>query len=223
MGDRGIFYVEKYLDEVFGYYSSCAEADNHAVREAACHCVAELATKLDRGPDSRLRSKSDELLSVLLRCFSDDSWPVRDAACLASGRILAAFPDKCAPTLPRLVPLMVGNLKDPISSVRQGAALSLASAAKTFPAERLEASVALVREGLRGLKEQPEESLRYGDLSTGPADFGVAKRARDNDPDLHENQQMYSCGSLAPKMGRGGACLVFCIRLHHTCNEETEL
>lgn len=27
---------------------------------------------------------------------------------------------------------------------------------------------------------------------------------RDNDPDLHENQQMYSCGSLAPKMHRGG-------------------
>ena len=34
--------------------------------------------------------------------------------------------------------------------------------------------------------------------------FGVAKQLRDNDPELHENQTMYSCGSLAPKMKRKG-------------------
>ena len=45
---------------------------------------------------------------------------------------------------------------------------------------------------------------------TGPATYGVAKKLRDNDMDLHTNKQMYSCGSLAPKMGRGkreGGCM----------------
>ena len=39
---------------------------------------------------------------------------------------------------------------------------------------------------------------------TGPATYGVVKKMRDNDMELHTDRQMYSCGSLAPKMGRGG-------------------
>ena len=54
------------------------------------------------------------------------------------------------------------------------------------------------------VKDQPVESHRYGELSTDPAQFGVVKQLRDNDPELHENQTMYSCGSLAPKMKRKG-------------------
>ena len=66
-----------------------------------------------------------------------------------------------------------------------------------------------MREGLSGLRDQPVESERYRDLSNS-SEFGVVKRLRDNDVALHENQQMYSCGSLAPKMGKrgggGGGC-----------------
>ena len=54
------------------------------------------------------------------------------------------------------------------------------------------------------VKDQPVESHRYGELSKDPAHFGVVKQMRDNDPELHENQTMYSCGSLAPKMKRKG-------------------
>ena len=54
------------------------------------------------------------------------------------------------------------------------------------------------------VKDQPVESHRYGELSKDPAHFGVVKQLRDNDPELHENQTMYSCGSLAPKMRRKG-------------------
>ena len=39
-------------------------------------------------------------------------------------------------------------------------------------------------------------------LSSSPAVFGVVRRIHD-DP-THTDQQMYSCGSLAPKMRRGG-------------------
>jgi len=47
-------------------------------------------------------------------------------------------------------------------------------------------------------------------LFAGPATYGVAKRLRDNDESLHTDKQMYSCGSLAPKMGWGkreGGCM----------------
>lgn len=43
-------------------------------------------------------------------------------------------------------------------------------------------------EGLKGIKNQPSESEKYGQLDKGPATFGVVKRLRDNDMELHTNQ-----------------------------------
>lgn len=57
------------------YYIEATEADNHAVREAACACIAELALKISR---SAVRAHVPDLLHALTVCFSDDSWPVRD-------------------------------------------------------------------------------------------------------------------------------------------------
>jgi ferredoxin len=34
------------------------------------------------------------LLRALIMCFKDASWPVRDAACLACGRCVTAFPEQ---------------------------------------------------------------------------------------------------------------------------------
>ena len=53
------------------YYVECTSADNHAVREAACHCIAELAAKIDRAV---LAPHVQTLLNTLLECFEDDSW-----------------------------------------------------------------------------------------------------------------------------------------------------
>ena len=71
--------VERYLEDVVQYYVSCTQADNHAVREAACQCIAELAAKLDK---NAVKPYVDVLLDTLLECFNDDSWPVRDMACV---------------------------------------------------------------------------------------------------------------------------------------------
>lgn len=57
------------------YYISQSEADNHAVREAACACIAELGSKIDK---ECVRSHVPRLLDALKVCFEDDSWPVRD-------------------------------------------------------------------------------------------------------------------------------------------------
>eukprot|EP00095_Tigriopus_kingsejongensis_P009240 snap_masked-scaffold495_size155559-processed-gene-0.5 protein:Tk09240 transcript:snap_masked-scaffold495_size155559-processed-gene-0.5-mRNA-1 annotation:"hypothetical protein LOTGIDRAFT_232463" len=202
VGQRGSRLVETYIKEVIQYYVQCTHADNHAVREAACHCIAELAAKIS---PKVLEPHVPQLLEVLHECFGDESWPVRDTACVASGNFVKAYPKQAKGKVAALIPLFVENLKDPISSVRQGAALSLANVLSAYEDEVYEEVIGIFRDGLDGLADQPVESHRYTDLSASPATFGVVKKMRDNDIELHENQPMFSCGSLAPKMGRGGA------------------
>lgn len=201
VGKEGCRLVEEYLADVVQYYTHSTLADNHAVREAACQCIAELANKINL---KALQPYVDLLLRTLISCFKDDSWPVRDMACVAAGSFVRCFPEESRSSLGVLMPLFWTNLGDPISSVRQGAAIALANTVRAYGNTVLTDVETKVKEGLADLVNQPVESEKYGNLDTGPAEFGVAKRIRDNDPVLHENQQMYSCGSLAPKMGRGG-------------------
>lgn len=57
------------------YYKEATLSDNHAVREAACACIAELASKISV---DCVRPYVNVLLNTLLTCFQDDCWPVRD-------------------------------------------------------------------------------------------------------------------------------------------------
>ena len=75
-GERGRNVAAAHLGAVVAFYVSQAEADNHAVREATCHCAAELATNLS--PDV-LEPHVGDLVGALLACFRDESWTVRDA------------------------------------------------------------------------------------------------------------------------------------------------
>ena len=81
-GSEGKAMVERYIDGVVGYYVECTSADNHAVREAACHCIAELAAKIDRAV---LAPHVQTLLRTLLECFEDDSWYEIKAICFTGG------------------------------------------------------------------------------------------------------------------------------------------
>lgn len=74
-GTAGKDLVEKYISYTVDYYISATESDNHAVREAACACIAELAAKIS---PHATRPYVERLLNTLLVCFQDDSWPVRD-------------------------------------------------------------------------------------------------------------------------------------------------
>jgi len=201
VGAEGCSLVLAFLKETVEYYVESTQANNHAVREAACQCIAELAKKIDL---KALKPYVDILLRTLIDCFKDDSWPVRDMACVAAGSFVRCYPEESRSSLHVLMELFWQNLGDPISSVRQGAAIALANTVRAYGEEVLLSLQEKVVTGLENLKNQPVESEKYGNLETGPANFSVAKKIRDNDADLHENQQMYSCGSLAPKMGRGG-------------------
>ncbi|XP_071507896.1 uncharacterized protein [Diadema antillarum] len=205
-GSRGKELVEQHIDHVVEFYIQQSDADNHAVREAACACIAELGSKIDK---DAVRSHVQRLLEALLVCFKDDSWPVRDAACVACGNFVRCFPEESRQSMPDLYPLFFENLRDNIPSVRQGAAAALANVVRAYGDEASEFLMTKISEGIKGLENQPASSERYSGLDKGPATYGVVKQLRDNDMELHSNQQMYSCGSLAPKMGRGreGGCM----------------
>jgi hypothetical protein len=69
MGHQGRHVVTSVMDELVAYYFMQSEADNHAVREAACQCIAELATKVD---PAVVRPYVARLLDALMVCFRDD-------------------------------------------------------------------------------------------------------------------------------------------------------
>lgn len=203
-GSNGRSLVQRYIERTVEYYICTTESNNHAVREAACACIAELASKIDK---ETVRPYVHTLLDTLLRCFQDDSWPVRDAACLACGHFVLCFPEESQPSMNELYTLFFKNLGDPISSVRQGAAASLANVVRAYHTPALQIVIEHIKTDLSGIKEQTAELDKYEANDCGEqAQFGVIKRLRDNDFELHSNKQMYSCGSLAPKMGRGGGC-----------------
>lgn len=193
----GVAAVEKHLDSIVPFYVKQSEADNHAVREAACACIAELATKVGSDP---VRGHVSTLIQGLLVCFEDDSWPVRDAACTACGGFVAVFAEECRGYIDRLMPLFYMNLEDNIPSVRQGAAVAIKSIARAYSASLSTDILAKLSQLLDAVNDQQDDSSLYSDLSKKPAVFGVAMA---DDP-VHTDQVMYSCGSLAPKMGRGG-------------------
>jgi hypothetical protein len=99
------------------------------VREAACHCISELCTKVAQaGTEFRdpFKPHIQSLLGALVDCFKDESWPVRDAACVACGSFVATFPEESSEKYSELCDLWFAHLSDNINSVRHHSALALA-------------------------------------------------------------------------------------------------
>lgn len=205
LGTEGRKYVQLHIKDMVEFYIHQTESDNHAVREAACHCISELSSKIEI---DAVKGFVAQLLEALIVCFRDESWPVRDTACVACGKFVEMFPLESKTQLNVLYPLFFDNLFDPIPSVRQGAASALTNVAKAYSGEALDLIFEKVVTGLQSLKSQKADSERYETVSPEPGKYGVVslKQLHDNDIDRHSNQTMYSCGSLAPKM-RGGGCM----------------
>mmetsp|Transcript_21650 Transcript_21650/g.42521 ORF Transcript_21650/g.42521 Transcript_21650/m.42521 type:complete len:703 (-) Transcript_21650:103-2211(-) len=234
-GDNGVAAVCGHMGPVVQFYCEQSAADNHGVREAACHSIAELSSKI---PHDVLSPYVDILLKALLDCFRDDSWPVRDAACVSSGDFVLGYPEECRPRIEEFFTLWFNHLSDNIWSVREDAAVALGNAARAYPEE----GIARIMEKLPALLERvhdevppaeahdhdhdhdnesdacsvtsspPEapssprvmagaESRPVSIVSGSLAD--LRKDLRSADPQ-HSDQQLFSCGSLAPKLKRRG-------------------
>lgn len=182
------------------YYAKMCDADNHAVREAACQGVAELAQKVGQHPiyAEYLSPYVTMLLQALLMCFHDESWPVRDEACLACGTFCRAYAVECAPELPTLFSRWTEQLTDQIWSVREDAAVALGDAITAYGPEMFQKVLATTRKGIPAARDQPPMSREeYKKLQ--------------NDAEAHTGNQLYSCGSLAPKLRKGGAGRIGCM------------
>ena len=132
-GEKGREIICKYAKEVCEFYISQSTADNHAVREAACHCISELCTKVAAEVDKEpFKPYIAAMLSTLLDCFKDASWPVRDCACIACGHFVATFPDESQTVFPELLHLWIEHLSDNIQSVRHHSAQSIATVMPTM-------------------------------------------------------------------------------------------
>ena len=130
-------------------------------------------------------------------CFHDESWPVRDEACLACGTFCLAYAKECVPELPTLFERWIEQLTDQIWSVREDAAVALGDAITAYGPEMLEKVLAVLRKKLPAAKDQPSMSREeYKKLQ--------------NDAAAHTGNQLYSCGSLAPKLRKGGAGRIGC-------------
>ncbi|CAM9544049.1 unnamed protein product [Ectocarpus sp. 6 AP-2014] len=188
MGEEGREMVGKYAQDVTDYYCMASELDNHCVRESACHSIAEMAEKV---APQYLATHVDRLLKALLVCFFDESWPVRDAACVASGRFAGAYPEECRPSLEKLYERWFRHVGDPIWSVRDDSATALGAVCKAYGEEAYDKVSAWVKENLPRAKQQGAESAEQ-------------HRRKHNDAKAHTGNQVFSCGSLAPKLRKGG-------------------
>lgn len=144
-------------------------------------------------------------LQTLCQCFEDDSWPVRDAACNATGEFVLTF--GAGERREQIKGYLISNLQDPIPSVRQGAAITLSKFLIFYPDE-LDFFKNYMKNAFDDVKNQKSDVHKFSGLDSKPAVFGVVRRVKDDS--LVENQTMYSCGSLAPKMKKkptcGGGC-----------------
>mmetsp|Transcript_21132 Transcript_21132/g.39038 ORF Transcript_21132/g.39038 Transcript_21132/m.39038 type:complete len:610 (+) Transcript_21132:94-1923(+) len=192
VGDQGKQKVALHAGETVKYYVSQCLSDNHSVREAACMCIAEMATKVGLVAAAQIQPFVPELISALLDCFKDASWTVRDASCLACAEFVTIFSNEAIQTLPELKNLWIAHLSDNITSVREHSAYAVCKAIKVYqsgPDDFLSEVKAYLEANLYRAREQ--------------AVYDVAHAHEDK----KENEIMYSCGSLAPKLRRGGGCM----------------
>nr|CUU98152.1 hypothetical transcript [Hymenolepis microstoma] len=209
-GGRGREILTGIIVPTLDYYVEQSRADNHAIREAACASMAEVGIKL---PQDALRPHLTRLLEALTTCFADNSWPVRDAACIGLGNLVSLFPKETreAGYNDLMSERFLHNLVDCIPSVREGAAASIAKVLQgTNDSELEKMYLAFAEKQMDDIVNQPKDSKGASTMSrgSGGANVIVKKSADAHDP-KHTNQVMYSCGSLAPgaKKGGSGCCM----------------
>eukprot|EP00439_Symbiodinium_sp_Y106_P014836 s6215_g2.t1 len=200
-----------HFDSVIDAYVDAATAPNHAVREAACNCISELAARVAGAPcnptpyrEHFTPPRVQRLLKALLDSSADESWPVRDVASTALGFFATAFPDECKELLPQLLELWFSQMADNIPSMRRNSANALATAVGVWPEDLWPKILPRLEKTLPEVLMQPEHSETFTDYTpSGP--FSVPKSKTLSleergkaDPEFID-QVMYSCGSSAPK------------------------
>lgn len=177
VGPYGRDLIAHHMEHFVAYYALQADADNHAVREAACQCICEIAMRIDK---TAVRPFVPRLIATLLTAFNDESWPVRDVACLSSAAFVKEFPAECEVYLETLYPMWLYQCGDPIPSVRSHAATALGNVLAAYGAPARAFLTPHMEEMLHAVESQKSETSSsgangYSNVTT----FAVAKRVHD--------------------------------------------
>uniref|UniRef100_A0A7I4BI56 TOG domain-containing protein n=1 Tax=Physcomitrium patens TaxID=3218 RepID=A0A7I4BI56_PHYPA len=198
MGSTGREEVAKYVDVVLDYYIVQSTAQNHLVKEAACHCMAELLWKID---PERIGSLVPRVLTTLMSCFKDPSWAVRDAACSAMRKAIEGYPEEMKKLMPQLFDMWFAHLADNVRSVRENSAFTLGSAMRCFQGEAIEMAVAVLQEVLPQAKNQVDKPCCcHGSLHATQCASPGAGPHHGRPPSAEENMDGALSSNLLPKL-----------------------
>jgi len=146
IGEQGRALVAQFINQIVGYYVAQMDSDNFGVREAAIHCMGELATRM---PQELVRPHVDAMLQSLSTGFGDTSWPVRAAACQVCGHFIMSFPEESKNMLAaELYELCLEHIPDEIWSVREAAAVAIVNLIRIYGEEVQEKVLDKMREML---------------------------------------------------------------------------
>lgn len=109
--------LETHLPAVIRHYVKALDEDNHVVRESAALAIGEIVEKIER---TKVEPHLTLIGESVKAAFYDESWPVRDRACVCLSLI-----GKRWGVDDEVWDLIVNNLKDQIWSVRENAAWGL--------------------------------------------------------------------------------------------------
>jgi len=135
VGEYGRNYLVTHISAVCQFYEAQSRAESAAAREAACHCMAELATKIEPLAHEALSSFLPSLLSAALGCTEDADWAVQDAACLACAELVSSFSAESASYIEEVKGMWVKRLADQRVSMREHSAYGLIKAAKQLQSD----------------------------------------------------------------------------------------
>ncbi|GMH64351.1 hypothetical protein TrRE_jg1602 [Triparma retinervis] len=180
--------LETHLPAVIRHYVKVLDEDNHVVRESAALAIGEIVEKIER---TKVEPHLTLIGERVKAAFYDESWPVRDRACVCLSLI-----GKRWGVEDKVWDLIVNNLKDQIWSVRENAAWGLVQCLEKRP-EKLESLISKFKKDIGSTSAEPRRTRK-----------DVEQQA--NDLDRHRNQQLYSCGSLVPKLHKSANRVTGC-------------
>eukprot|EP00743_Colponemidia_sp_Colp-15_P008658 GILK01009422.1.p1 GENE.GILK01009422.1~~GILK01009422.1.p1 ORF type:complete len:693 (+),score=78.57 GILK01009422.1:26-2080(+) len=166
VGTKGLGWLAELAKETCEFYVSQCDSENHAVREAACHCIGELGAKVALGNSEPFKEYVPQLMQALQKCFKDESWPVRDAACTACGAFITGFTAECRPVLDQWYELWFAHLSDNVPAVREHSAIALGNVVRIYKEEAWEVVLRELRRMIGMAREHPFEATDSHNLST---------------------------------------------------------
>jgi hypothetical protein len=129
---RGKREVSGLLPQFVEHYCFMCTAKNHMIVEAALQAVNELLIRIEK---EMLQGLISRISQTVITSLQQDSWPIRDAACLSSGYLVRYYPEQVEAHLSVIVNVWKTQLKDPIWSVRENAATAFGEAMIPTPCD----------------------------------------------------------------------------------------